>query len=66
MCKFHKIPCTIQNKIEKVESELLKPSGKKLPVFAHAVDSASCQAAVTLNKALVADNSGTTRKNKHP
>jgi hypothetical protein len=57
---FIKLPPTIPNKIQKTESELLNPSVKKLPFFAHAVNSVSDQAAVTLNKALLAGNSGTT------
>jgi hypothetical protein len=55
-----KLPCTIQNKIQKIESELLIPSVKKLPFFAHAINNVSDQAAVTLKKALLAGNSGTT------
>jgi hypothetical protein len=63
---FINLPCTIQNKIQKIESELLNPSVKKVPFFAPAVNSTSDQAAVTLNKALLAGNSGTTWKTKHP
>jgi hypothetical protein len=45
---------------------LLNPLVKKLPFFAHAVNSVSEQAAMTLNKALLAGNSGTAWKTKHP
>jgi hypothetical protein len=40
----------MQNKIQKMESELLNPSVKKLPLFAHTVNSVSDQAAMTLKK----------------
>jgi hypothetical protein len=55
-----KLPCTVQKKIQKTESELLNPSVKKLPFFAHAVNSVWDQATVTVNKELLAGNSGTT------
>jgi hypothetical protein len=45
--------------MQKIESELLNPSIKKLPFFAHAVNSILGKAAMTLNKAFLAGNSGT-------
>jgi len=36
---FIKLPCTTQNKIQKSESILPKPYLKKLPFFAHVINS---------------------------
>ena len=55
-----KVPCTTQNKIQKLESDLLKPYPKKLPFFAYTVNGVWCQASVTPIKVLLVGNSGTT------
>jgi hypothetical protein len=64
MSKFRK--SAIQNKIQKLESDLLKPYLKKSPFLTHALNNVWFQAAVTLNKAHQFSNSGTTLKTKQP
>ena len=62
MClSFIKLSCTIHNKIQKLESNLLKPYLKQSSYFAHAVNNIWFQAVVTL-KAFLVGTSGTTWK----
>ena len=60
------LPCTIRNKVQKLESDLKKTSFKKLPFFVHVFNSFWFQSALIPNKALLVGNSYTIRKTKHP
>ena len=61
-----KLPSTLQNKIQKLESDVLKPYLMKLSFFVQIVNCIWFQAAMMLNKAFLVGNSATTWKTKHP
>jgi hypothetical protein len=63
---FIKLPCTIQNKINKLGSDSFRSSLKKLPFSAHVFSTVWFQSALMPNKALLTSNSDTTWKTENP
>jgi hypothetical protein len=57
---FINLPYTIQNKVQELESNFIKPYIKKSHFFDNSANGICVKAAISLHKALMVANSGTT------